>query len=179
MPQQQPPVDRESQKLVLNSLILEYKNTFERSNKLDNKVYIVITFCGFVFVFITNLFHGLTNLKLPQGGLACLLAALYVGSCLAVMIGYVGVLIFFLALLRPERIHRMDPEYLHVEELVTLPEAQAVERLLELYRETVDENLVRLHARCDNFTRGLRYVVWTVAAAFAAYTFQILLAMVS
>ena len=73
---QQPPVDRESQKMVLNSLILEYKNTFERSNKLDNKVYIVITFCGFVFVFITNLFHGLTNLKLPQGGLACLLAAL-------------------------------------------------------------------------------------------------------
>ena len=58
MPKQTIPPDLQSQKLVLDSLILEYKNTFERSDKLDNKVYIVITFCGFVFVFITNLFGG-------------------------------------------------------------------------------------------------------------------------
>lgn len=46
MPKQTIPPDLQSQKLVLDSLILEYKNTFERSDKLDNKVYIVITFCG-------------------------------------------------------------------------------------------------------------------------------------
>lgn len=43
MPKQTIPPDLQSQKLVLDSLILEYKNTFERSDKLDNKVYIVIT----------------------------------------------------------------------------------------------------------------------------------------
>ena len=46
MPKQTIPPDLQSQKLVLDSLILEYKNTFERSDKLDNKVYIVITFCS-------------------------------------------------------------------------------------------------------------------------------------
>ena len=40
MPKQTIPPDLQSQKLVLDSLILEYKNTFERSDKLDNKVYI-------------------------------------------------------------------------------------------------------------------------------------------
>ena len=39
MPKQTIPPDLQSQKLVLDSLILEYKNTFERSDKLDNKVY--------------------------------------------------------------------------------------------------------------------------------------------
>ena len=94
MPKQTIPPDLQSQKLVLDSLILEYKNTFERSDKLDNKVYIVITFCGFVFVFITNLFGGLTGLVMPEGTLALLLTVLYVGSCLAVMLAYVLVLVF-------------------------------------------------------------------------------------
>ena len=156
MPKQTIPPDLQSQKLVLDSLILEYKNTFERSDKLDNKVYIVITFCGFVFVFITNLFGGLTGLVMPEGTL-------------------VLVLVFFLNLLRPERIHRMDPEYMQVERLAVQSEPETIGRLIELYRETVNDSLGRLHDRCDKFSRGLRYVVWTVGLAFLAYIFQILL----
>lgn len=173
----QPTVYQESQALALNSLILEYKNTFDRSNKLDNKVYIVITFCGFLFVFITNLFSGLTNLTMPVGTVAALLTGLYVLCCLAVMLAYVGVLIYFLRLLRPEKIQRMDPDFTHAEALVSLPEREAAARLLELYRQVVDENLLRLHERCNRFTRGLRYVVCTVILAFAAYGVQILLAL--
>ena len=168
---------RESQMLALDSLILEYKNTFDRSNKLDNKVYIVITFCGFLFVFITNLFSGLTRLTVPADSLSAVLTGLYVLCCLAVMIAYVGVLIYFLRLLRPEKIHRMDPDFTHAVSLSSLPEQEAAGRLLELYRQVVDENLVRLHDRCDRFTKGLRYVVCTVILAFAAYGVQILLAI--
>ncbi|MDY3225519.1 MAG: hypothetical protein SOW84_06565 [Candidatus Faecousia sp.] len=171
------PVHQASQTLALNSLILEYRNSFERSNKLDNKVYIVITFCGFLFVFITNLFSGLTRMPVPAGGLPLVLTVLYISLCLGVMGAYIGVLVFFLSLLRPEQIHRMDPEYVQVELLAALPEQEAVGRLLELYRETVNENLVRLHKRCDRFTKGLRYVACTVILAFAAYGVQILLAV--
>ena len=168
---------RESQTLVLNSLILEYKNTFDRSNKLDNKVYIVITFCGFLFVFITNLFSGLTRLTFPVRMVPSVLTGLYVLCCLAVILAYIGSLIYFLRLLRPERIHRMDPDFIHVETLSALPEQEATDRLLELYRQVVDDNLERLHDRCDRFTRGLRYVVCTVILAFVAYGVQILLAL--
>lgn len=173
----QPAFCRESQTLALNSLILEYKNTFDRSNKLDNKVYIVITFCGFLFVFITNLFSGLTGLTIPAGTVPAVLTGLYVLCCLAVMLAYIGVLIYFLRLLRPEKIHRMDPDFTHAEALSSLPEPEAAGRLLELYRQVVDENLARLHDRCDQFTKGLRYVVCTVILAFAAYGVQILLAV--
>ena len=167
----------ESQKLALDSLILEYKNSFDRSNKLDNKVYIVITFCGFLFVFITNLFSGLTRLTIPEDTAAKLLMGAYVLCCLAVMLAYIWVLVFFLALLRPEKIHRMDPEYMKAEVIATLPEPEAAARLLALYKKTVDENLIRLHERCDRFTKGLRYVAFTVILAFIAYGIQILLAI--
>lgn len=85
------------------------------------------------------------------------------------------VLVFFLNLLRPERIHRMDPEYMQVERLAVQSEPETIGRLIELYRETVNDSLGRLHDRCDKFSRGLRYVVWTVGLAFLAYIFQILL----
>lgn len=172
-----PETNAASRALALDSLILEYRNSFDRSNKLDNKVYIVITFCGFLFVFITNLFSGLTRLTVPSEPVLLGLTVLYVLCCLAVMLAYIGVLVFFLALLRPEKIHRMDPEYVQVEQLAVLPEQEAAERLLELYRQTVNENLVRLHLRCDRFTKGLRYVVCTVILAFVAYGVQILLAL--
>ena len=94
---------------------------------------------------------------------------------MAVMLAYVLVLVFFLNLLRPERIHRMDPEYMQVERLAVQSEPETIGRLIELYRETVNDSLGRLHDRCDKFSRGLRYVVWTVGLAFLAYIFQILL----
>ena len=71
----------------------------------------------------------------------------------------------------------MDPDFIHVETLSALPEQEATDRLLELYRQVVDDNLERLHDRCDRFTRGLRYVVCTVILAFVAYGVQILLAL--
>ena len=47
--------------LELTSLTTEYENPFDRSNKLDNKVYITITFCGFFFVFIIAQFKYSIN----------------------------------------------------------------------------------------------------------------------
>lgn len=71
--------------LELTSLMTEYENQFDRSNKLDNKVYITITFCGFLFVFIIGLFNGISQLVKPQDRLQLFVSVLYILSCIAVM----------------------------------------------------------------------------------------------
>ena len=48
-------------------------------------------------------------------------------------------------------------------------------RLIELYRETVNGNLEKLHHRCDEFVKGLKFIVPTVLLAFACYALQIVL----
>lgn len=60
------PIDASGNRLELDSLMVEYRNLFDRSNKLDNKVYITITFCGFLFVFITGLFSGISKITSPD-----------------------------------------------------------------------------------------------------------------
>lgn len=161
--------------LELSSLMAEYQNQFDRSNKLDNKVYITITFCGFLFVFITGLFNGLSQLSRPASALQLLLSCLYILGCVIVMAAYVFDLVFFMRLLQPERISRMDPDILAREHFEEMPEEDARRRLISLYRETVNENLEKLHRRCDEFVRGLRFIVPTVLAAFLCYVLQILL----
>ena len=150
-------VEHTGSQLELTSLMTEYENQFDRSNKLDNKVYITITFCGFLFVFITGL------------------SALYILSCIAVMGAYAYVLVFFMRLLQPEQISRMDPEIMQKEHFEEMEEEAARLRLIELYRETVNGNLEKLHHRCDEFVKGLKFIVPTVLLAFVCYALQIIL----
>ena len=159
--------------LELDSLKLEYQNLFDRSNKIDNKVYITITFCGFLFVFIIGLFTGLSQLKPPANPAQTILSALYILSCIAVMVTYAYVLVFFMRLLRPEQIIRMDPDILKKEQLDELDEEAARLRLIHLYRRTINDNLEKLHRRCDKFVKGLRFIVPTVLLAFICYGLQI------
>lgn len=164
--------------LELESLRQEYLNLFDRSNKLDNKVYITITFCGFLFVFITGLFSGISQLAWTAGGIRLAVAAVYICTCIAVMISYVYLLLYLLKLLRPEQIVRMDPEVLEKEKFETIEGEEAYRCLIGLYREIINVNLKKLKNRCDEFTKGLRFVVPTVILAFAAYAFQLIAQMI-
>lgn len=162
----------------LESLRIEYQNQFDRSNKLDNKVYIAITFCGFLFVFITGLFSGISKISLPENSVQAVLTAGYILTCVAVMVSYVYVLIFFMRLLQPEQMIRMDPEKLAKAELERMEDLEACRSLILLYRDIINENLDKLKLRCDEFTKGLKFIVPTVLLAFGAYAFQLVLSMV-
>ena len=159
----------------LDSLMVEYRNLFDRSNKLDNKVYITITFCGFLFVFITGLFSGISRISRPVGGLKTAVTVLYILTCIAVMVSYAYLLVYFMRLLQPEQIVRMDPDLMERENLGDLSESEACDRLIALYHGIINEDLVKLKRRCDEFTKGLRFVVPTVILAFLNYTFQLIL----
>lgn len=161
----------------LESLMVEYQNQFDRSNKLDNKVYIAITFCGFLFVFITGLFSGISRISRPESFWESVVTIFYILTCIAVMASYVYVLIFFMRLLQPEQIIRMDPEKLEGASLGQMEDLEACQALIQLYRATINENLNKLKLRCDEFTKGLRFIVPTVLLAFAAYAFQLVLSM--
>lgn len=166
-------------RLELDSLAREYQNQFDRSNKLDNKVYITITFCGFLFVFIIGLFTDISRLERPAGPARTILSALYILSCIAVMVSYAYVLIFFMRLLQPEQITRMDPDILKKKHLEAMEEEAACLCLIGLYRQTINENLAKLKHRCGEFVKGLRFIVPTVVLAFISYTLQLLLQMLS
>ena len=161
-------------RLELDSLIIEYQNLFDRSNKLDNKVYITITFCGFLFVFITGLFSGISQLGNGNSGMKAAVMTVYILICIAVVVSYVYLLNYFMRLLQPEQIIRMDPDVLQNAGFEDMEEGEACRQMIRLYRSTINEDLAKLKNRCNEFTKGLRFVVPTVILAFIAYGLQLL-----
>ena len=55
---------------------------------------------------------------------------------------------------------------------------KACERMIELYRQVINENLDKLKARCDEFVKGLKFIVPTVILAFLAYALQLALQII-
>ena len=161
----------------LESLRIEYQNLFDRSNKLDNKVYITVTFLGFMFVFITSLFGSIPQLKMSGAAMHDVLSILYIIACIAVAITYVWNLIYYMELLAPEQIVRLDPNKIAAAKLENLPIREAERKLIRLYRRIINEDLEKLHIRCDKFVFGLRYVIVTLVLSFVLYGMQVILKM--
>lgn len=159
----------------LESLRIEYQNLFDRSNKLDNKVYITVTFLGFMFVFITSLFGTIPKLSMTGVLVHDILLVLYVIVDVAVAITYVWNLVYFMELLAPEQIVRLDPDKIAAAQLDKLTIRAAERRLIKLYRKIINEDLEKLHIRCDRFVDGLRFVIITLVLSFVSYGIQILL----
>lgn len=44
----------------------EYEHSFQRSEKLDNKIYILLTVCAFFFVLLTDLIKGISSIAFPK-----------------------------------------------------------------------------------------------------------------
>ena len=59
-------VSYDSSAQCLEIALEEYRHVTERSNKYDNKIYIMITFCGLFFAFIINLLDKLMNIHFPE-----------------------------------------------------------------------------------------------------------------
>ena len=170
-----PPIGNQ---MTLKCLQMEYQNIFERSNKLDNKVYIALTFCGFLFVFITGLFSGISRLQIPTHMAAFIVTGLYILTCIFVMIAYAYALVKFIKLLSPEELVRFEPDFAHQDNLNSSDEERNCAELCEIYIKLVSEDLKKLEHRCHEYTSCLKFIPPTVVLAFAAYVLQILLQMI-
>lgn len=159
----------------LESLRIEYQNLFERSNKLDNKVYITVTFLGFMFVFITSLFGSIPELKMNGSAVHDILSVLYIIACIAVSVTYVWNLVYYMRLLAPEHIVRLDPNKIAEQKLDSGTIEEAEYKLIVLYRAIINEDLDKLHLRCDRFVFGLRLVIVTLVLSFVLYGLQMIL----
>lgn len=70
---------------------------------------------------------------------------------------------------------RLDPDKIKAQKLETIPIQEAECRLIRLYRTIVNEDLEKLHLRCDKFVFGLRFVILTLVLSFVLYGLQMLL----
>lgn len=96
----------------LNAIYEEYQHTVRRSEKLDNKVYILSTICGIIFVFIAGLITDVEKFKYPTNFSQWYVMGVYVSFLLVLLVLYLYTIIRLGLLLTSRNTLRLNPDNL-------------------------------------------------------------------
>lgn len=133
-------VSYDSSAECLEITLEEYRHVTERANKYDNKVNIMITFCGIFFAFIITLLDKLIVLPFPETTkdgihfVICIIFFVIISLC------YISSMLILVIGLRPIKMQRLDPSILIQKSLFNKPPVGANMLATKKYIEFVLTN---------------------------------------
>lgn len=150
----------------------EYDHVFERSNKLDNKVNIAITFCGLIFIFITTLIGEFNSFKYPTNSIQLIMVAVYIFFCVGITILYFWVMIRLVYLLMPNELVRIDIENILEKNYYKESCDYLKIFLMTKYSKAIDENNSIIELRFDEYKKCIKIIIIIVITSFVLYFLQ-------
>lgn len=129
--------------ICFEAIKAEYDYCVTRAEKLENKVYILLAACAFVFVLLTTQIEKAGKLEVPRSGLELLGIIIYAILLVVAVISNVGMLVMTVSLLKSVRFERLDSGLLLTEGLPDENDTTAVRFIGRLYvRHTANNNAV-------------------------------------
>ena len=114
-------VSYDSSAECLEITLEEYRHVTERANKYDNKVNIMITFCGIFFAFIVTLLDKLVELPFPKNTKENIHFVICVVFFIIISLCYISSMLILVIGLRPIKMQRLDPSILIQKSLFNKP----------------------------------------------------------
>lgn len=140
----------------------EYDYCLKRSEKLDNKIYIILTVFAFLFVLLCDNINGIRSFSFPATQPQLTLQILYFVILFFVAVCYICVLLVLTQLLKGLTIRRFKPhEVLTVNLTEQAPQVTA-KFICERYIEAINKNAVLLENRFNKFNLCVRLLIPTV-----------------
>lgn len=121
----QVPTEDDSSEICFNAILEEYQHSVRRSEKLDNKVYILSTICGFVFVFITDIISNLNAFELPKSNIQIYLIYFYFILTIVMSLLYLYTVFILGILLTAKKTLRLTPDFLILNQVYDIKEKHA------------------------------------------------------
>lgn len=126
--------------ICFDAIKAEYDYCVTRAEKLENKVYILLAACAFIFVLLTTQIEKAGKIKLPKSSIELLGIIVYAILLVIAVISNVGVLVRAVNLLKSVRFERLDAELLLTEGLPDEKDTTAVRFIGRLYVQHTSEN---------------------------------------
>lgn len=145
----------------------EYDHTLNRSEKLDNKVYISLTFYAFMFVFVIDLIDNILNFKVSSDIKQIVLIVLYILICFITISIFLYTLVKLVKLLKPMEIDHFNPKYLVQENMQEDFPNIIYTFALNKYADYIIDNNEKLEARFKDYNKCLDNITWIVILSFS------------
>lgn len=145
------PVEEDSSEICLNAITEEYQHSVHRSEKLDNKVYILSTICGFIFIFITDIISNLTSFQVPADNIQTILVRTYFTGTLFMSLLYLYTIFQLGILLTAKKTMRLTPDYLILNKVYDIKEKYVRIFIASQYIKAINDTNKFLEKRFKKF----------------------------
>lgn len=126
--------------ICFDAIKAEYDYCVTRAEKLENKVYILLAACAFVFTLLTTQIEKVGKMKLPQSGYELVGIIIYVILLIVAVIGNVGMLVRTVNLLKSVNFERLDAGLVLTEGLPDEKDTTVVRFIGRLYVQRTEKN---------------------------------------
>ena len=137
---QQTSIEEDASVVCLNAIMEEYQHVVRRSEKLDNKVYILSTICGFIFAFITGIISNLSDFQMPKNRVQTNLVIIYIILVALMSLFYLYTIYKLGILLTARAIQRLTPDYLLLHKIYDIKEKYARIFIASQYVKAINDS---------------------------------------
>lgn len=133
--------------ICFDAIKTEYDYCVTRAEKLENKVYILLAACAFLFVLLTTLIEKVEKIEYPQNILDLCAIILYITLLIIAVISNVGMIIMAVNLLKSISFERFDAGILLTNGIPDEKDTTAVKFIGSFYIKNINENNSLLEKR--------------------------------
>lgn len=151
--------DKTAEDIAYSAFLSEYDHCVQRSEKLDNKVYILLTVCAFLFVLLTSVISEAGKFRFPESGLALGLIIAYVVFLIGNVGIYVLMLVKLVGLLRSVSFARFDTSEILTGNLISETPATVSRYIGTKYVRCINHNNAVIEERYKKFNFCVKLMV--------------------
>ena len=137
----------------------EYNYCFQRSAKLDNKVYILLTVCAFLFVMLSGAIKKLSEFAIPQTKNQLIVEGGYIVILTLSVATFIIILVKLIGLLRGIKLSRFDSYEILNKDMLRKEKKQVIKYICMMYEQCRSENNRLIEAQYKHFNQCVKLMV--------------------
>lgn len=152
-----------SASIAMEAAKIEYEYCLKRSEKLDNKVYIMLTVCAFLFVMLTDIIKVIERFAFPSNSGILTLIIIFSISLTATVICFFVLLVMLINLLSGIKVNRFLSDDIINLDMVKANAERTARYICSRYVECKIRNNTLLEKKYNRFNKCIIIMIVTIA----------------
>ena len=148
--------------LLYDAVKSEYEHCVKRSEKLDNKVYILFTVCAFLIVILGNVVNKISDIAFPENRMELFLIIVFAISLTACIGAFTVILIILAGLIKPIMLKRFKSSLVYDLDMISFESKTAFRTILQYYEDSISVNDSTLEDGYKKFGRCVRLMIFVI-----------------
>ena len=147
----------------------EYEHSIRRMERLDNKIYILLSVCAFIFFMVTNLIENICVIRFPKTYLEGCVVVIYIVLTVGVIIMIGSMLYYLVSSLSSINIKRIDSFSILEKQMLYADKNQVITYIICKMEQAKIENNKLVSDRYDKVNFSIKLLIASIVLLLLSY----------